>query len=204
MIIQIRGTSGSGKTHLVKRLMEKYASCEPFYHEEDYEETLLGRDLKPKAKPHGYIGVHPRFGTDSLLIEGRYDIATGGADGLTSRFGWKYPFELARKGHEEGRDVIFEGLILSHERQNTADMVRKYDLPFLAIFLTTPLEVCLASVNSRRRLRNPAAEDVNPKNTEAKYRDNLKSKTYIESQGVKTALLSREEAFERVCQELKL
>jgi hypothetical protein len=77
------------------------------------------------------------------------------------------------------------------------------------IALNTPLELCLESVNHRRR--NAAMVkgrdykgDVNPKNTTSKFTGVKSSMKRIEAAGVPCSWESRDSAFERIKQEFKL
>lgn len=151
-IVQIRGTSGSGKSYIAYRIIDQLGPAP--------EKIQFG----PRNKVGGYI-----WPTRSLAIIGRYETACGGCDA----FSWKGAADdieaLINSLTLTGRSVLLEGLIVS-----TWGTARLQRLPSLHIIhLTTPLEDCLAAVNARRAERAMAkglpVTSVDPKNTISKY-----------------------------------
>lgn len=158
MIIQIRGTSGSGKSTIVREVMSKTVKY-PLY-VPDRKQPLLYRCGSP-ANP-----------SVNFSVIGHYETKCGGCDTISIP-GESYGIIFGRVRSEalEGSNVLFEGLLISGDINHTA---RLKDLGLTIIELTVPLEECLASVNERRRARMEAAgkpfEPVNPHNTSAKYK----------------------------------
>lgn len=211
MIINIRGTSGSGKTTLTRKVMELYRS----------KSAVRVPDRK---RPIGYIYQHPAGGRP-LGVIGHYETACGGCDTITDQ---DHIYELVRKTHAAGMDVLYEGLLISAE-VNRAVKLHQDGLPLLTVALNTPLEVCLASINERRdadfqrRLAKIEAEnaeraakgrkllelpepkgDVNPKNTASKFSGVKTSMKRLEEAGVRAVWASRDEGLEIIRKELGL
>jgi len=155
MIISIRGTSGAGKSTIVRAIMEAYPGT--------FNRIMVEKRKRPIAllavnpnKNLGKLGQLPR----SLFIVGHYDIPCGGADTIS---GNEIIYGMVRDAAKAGHDVIFEGRIIGVDVRRTAELATKY--PVTIFHIDIPLEECLASINERRRRKNPDATDVNPKNT---------------------------------------
>lgn len=181
MIINLRGTSGSGKSTIVRKVMERYASKSRV--------TEEGR-----RQPIGYICAR---GARPLAIIGHYETACGGCDTVPKM---EKIYELVRKAHSNGMDVIFEGLLISADVNRTAAL-HEEGLPLTVIALDTPLDVCIDSVNERRHARNPDLPPVKTKNTESKYKGVKKSMERLRAAGV-TAIEADRDAALAKCLEL--
>lgn len=146
--INIRGTSGSGKSHLVKEVMKLYDKKIPQY-------------TKGRRQPIGYI--LERKDGDPLYVVGHYEELCGGCDtiiGLDAIYD-----EIEAAIYDYKMDVIFEGLIVC------SDVVRCISLNdvtrLLVIELDTPLDECISNIQDRRYIRGDT-RPVNPKHTIAK------------------------------------
>lgn len=183
MIIQIRGTSGSGKTTIVKNIMKLY---------EPKPVMRIGR-----KRPIAYRCKHPR-GERELAIIGHYETKCGGCDTISTP-GQSYPiiFDLIRRNAQEERNVLFEGLLISGDAKWSSQL---NDMDFRIIELTTSLEDCLDSINERRKIRlKEKYTPVNPENTQAKHSliQRCNNKLNLEFK-IPVERLTREEAFSRV------
>ncbi len=67
------------------------------------------------------------------------------------------------------KNVLFEGLLFSGNIGRTREMLEDFGPNFTTLAIDLPLAECLAAVNARRRAKDPAAPDVDPKNTESKW-----------------------------------
>jgi thymidylate kinase len=127
MLINVRGTSGAGKTTVVRAVM---ASCphEPIY-------AALGPRL-----PEAYA----LCGRQAFVI-GPYLSPCGGCDRVL-------PFalvpQLIEKYAAQG-DVLFEGMLLSTCYGVIGRLTETRDS--VVLFLDTPLDVCIARVEARRK-----------------------------------------------------
>jgi cytidylate kinase len=136
MIIQIRGTSGSGKTTVMREVMKQF--------------QWNPRIVKGRKKPLWYQAKQM-----DLAILGHYEeSACGGCDTVGSA---RQVYELIQTLN---MDVILcEGLLLSEDVKWARQM-----MDLRVIFLTTPLETCLERVAKRRETAGND-KPLNPANT---------------------------------------
>lgn len=127
MIIQIRGTSGSGKTHAMREVMSKYTGWLA-YHRSGRRRPLYYR-------------------RENVYVLGGYESVCGGCDTLN---GVKEVYELIQSFYTTDKIVLCEGLLLSEDVKWTTQL-RIEDLKVL--FLTTPLDICLSRIEQRRKLK---------------------------------------------------
>ena len=197
MILNIRGTSGSGKSYLVRRVLRCYTA---------------GREIIRQAgrtQPLAYVYRHTNG--SSLAVIGHYEQECGGCDTITDV---RIVFGMVMQYHSLGHNVLFEGLIVSSLVNQIVD-IWDSTKALLVISLNTPLEDCLDSVNRRREFKAPArtnlfgvrvrqTEDVNPKNTTAKVKIVERAMERFSEAGVPCVWLSREQAYNRCKKELGL
>jgi len=146
MIYNIRGTSGSGKTFLVRKLVQHYNG------EEIHDEA---------GKIFGY-----RL-PQNLYVLGRYDdaIKGGGVDNITGALHKRFLAhggsgnsmdaveQQVRKWAQMGCHVLFEGIIVTSVWGRWVQLAADEQVHFL--FLDTPLEVCYQRVLERSGGRSP-------------------------------------------------
>lgn len=208
MIINIRGTSGSGKSTLVRKIMAMY-------------ERRFPVRIPDRKQPIGYILTRQEGRTLGVL--GHYETSCGGCDTIMSQ---DEIYERVRATHHAGMDVLFEGLLVSAE-VNRLVALHAEGLPVRVVALSTPLDVCLASVNKRRqdayeqRLERIQAEnsvkaehghklleipepkgEVNPRNTESKHKGVIGCMRRFEAAGVSCTWATRDEALDMIKREL--
>ena len=153
MIINIRGTHGSGKSWIVKQLLNRYEA--------------IPESTDAKGKPLGYV---MQTYAGSLYVVGPYENACGGCDTIQPYADiWPRVVAYATKGH-----VVFEGALVSSSYGNIGRFSETYGNDFVFVFLDTPLQVCLDRIQERRRQRGDD-RPVDPRNTEVKYLGVLKS-----------------------------
>ena len=136
MIIQIRGTSGSGKTWAMKRVMELLGPRSAVY--------VAGRKqpLYYQFPEDAHIPT-----TWAVYVLGHYEIACGGCDTLGSA---RETFDVWAKLRSEVSlpHTLMEGLLLSEDSKWTLEMNKVDEVR--VIYLTTPVEQCLERIRSRR------------------------------------------------------
>lgn len=122
MVIQIRGTSGSGKTTVMRDVMAQYT-----------------------WKPHYCSGrKNPLYYTnDHIILLGHYENICGGCDTIGSA---REVFELLQSVATGKELVLCEGLLLSEDVKWSSQID---DLK--ALFLTTSIQECLDRIGNRRR-----------------------------------------------------
>lgn len=161
MIIQIRGTSGSGKTWVMRQVMEK---LEPF-------DSQFGEGRK---KPLYYSNPQ------DVCVLGHYEATCGGCDNIGSA---PDVYDLIQKleggtfyGNE--RKILCEGLLLSEDTKWSSQ------LQYLKIvYLTTPLTQCLSQIESRRKAAGNE-KVLNPENTSNRFKVVERSRLKLSEMGV--------------------
>lgn len=184
MIITVRGTSGSGKSTVVKKLIELYQQPgTPGY-------------IDSRRKPHHVDYQHPQGGRP-LRVMGHYECATGGGDTLTT-FGLDYIFKYVEWASEHDEvDVLIEGLVVSSDTVRTFGIHKRGNTPIHVIHLIEPMEKCVESVGERRRAGGNM-QPLNPDATEVKWRFIKKSVTRFDAAGVPNYVLNREETYDKL------
>lgn len=126
MIIQVRGTSGSGKSTVVRRVMDA-GKWEPVH-------------VPGRKRPLYYRSVTP--GRPSVAVLGHYESPCGGCDTIGSaRAVWELVCDIRPKF----RAVVCEGLLLSEDVKWALQTPDLY-----VLFLVTPLTECLGRIRARR------------------------------------------------------
>ena len=171
MIVQLRGTSGSGKSTVVRNIMA-------------LKKDWIRVKVEGRKQPIGYLSV----AEPALAVMGHYETACGGCDTIPSM---DRIYDLIREAADKGFNVLYEGLLISAEVNRAVELGKTHD--FLVLGIELPLELCLASINERRRAKKPDAPDVNPKNTEAKWKQTQRSMVRLAESGVECRWGSREE-----------
>ena len=174
MIINIRGTNGSGKTTIVKKFL-KFPNNELF--------GALG-----VKRPEAYkvsIGKSAR----PLFVIGSYQSATGGMDALP--LSADEQVGLLIKYHRQGH-ILFEGVVMSTYYGAVGDWLAAHRKEALVVFLNTPLKVCLASIATR------SGDAARTKNVESKIKSIESAHRRMIEAGIPTITVSRDEAFEKI------
>jgi hypothetical protein len=161
MIINLRGTHGSGKSTIVRQLI-KHLGATP-------------ESLDSKGRPNNYVG-HLKNNV-LLYIIGSYETACGGCDAIQPYAEiWPRVEKFAGLGH-----VVFEGALVSSSYGNVGRASEIYGDQFIFAFLNTPLETCITRIKQRREKRGDF-RPLNPKNTEYKYQCIQKSINKIQNE----------------------
>ena len=144
LLVSLRGTHGSGKSHLVRQLLERY----------DAQPT----DVDKKGRPNNYVMTLSNG--DKLFVVGSYVNACGGCDGIQPySLIWPRVAKFAELGH-----VLFEGALVSSSYGNIGRSMESYGDRAVFAFLDTPLQVCLDRIQ-QRRLAKGNIKPLDPKNT---------------------------------------
>jgi hypothetical protein len=134
VIFNLRGSNGSGKSWAIRRWFG-YAP-----------RPLLGRAL-PEAYQLTVPGVKR-----PVFVLGPYDRPCGGCDNFIP---YALNLDMLRKYAPRGH-VLFEGLLISHSYGTVGALLETFtaaDEQSVVIFLTTPVERCIANVKQRRLAR---------------------------------------------------
>jgi hypothetical protein len=171
-VIGVRGTNGSGKTYVVRKVME-----------------LTDAYFQRKVKLNNGVLINVY---DNYVVLGSYDRACGGCDTIkTPSLVWESILECA-----EHRNVLFEGVIVGNVYQPTIDLVEKLseiDATYIPICLDTSLEQAIANVNHRRSLdgKDPIEKIVN---IETNYKKHISSAKKLKEGGYNPHWVSTEDA----------
>lgn len=170
MIINLRGTNGSGKSTIVRQVMAHF-------------------EMKPvfKETRRQPIGYH----SDKLWVVGHYETECGGCDTISSLDDVYGEVSLAAL---KGYNVLYEGIMASGEYRRCVAL-KKSGQDVLAIGLKVPIDVCIEAIKERRARR----EMTKPLDTARTIRRNREVNSMMEHLkicGVKTQWMTREEALD--------
>jgi hypothetical protein len=145
LVINPRGTSGAGKTWLVREVMAAYRQT-------GLEPTPIMRQGRSRAI--GWRLRHP-LGGRTLCVVGDYRGVKGGTDTIPlTDGGLDEAFRLAHSEAAAGWDVLLEGYQLSFEHDQTvalAEAQRSRGSALHVLCLEVPLSRCVQNVVRRRR-----------------------------------------------------
>ena len=171
-IINVRGTSGSGKTTAIRELMAQYVP--------GGTQTLYGESV---TKPEGYRLVSMDESLAPLYVVGSYENVCGGCDQIKTQ---DEICDRVRRYSLLG-DVVLEGLLMSHVYGRWAALADELQTSFIFAFLDTPEELCVQRVKDRRAARAEAKgvvlEPLNETNTRQKWKDNRRTYEKFRSSG---------------------
>lgn len=181
MIVNIRGTNGSGKSTVVKTFLQRYPYAEIY--------GVLG-----PRRPEAYkVRLPGRW----LYVIGPYHSNVGGVDNLKDVAGCSEKLvELLERYRRQGH-VIFEGVVLSTFYGAVGDWLRGHKNESVVVFLDTAIETCLASLAARK------SGHRGTKNVESKVNAITRVRERMAADGIRTELLRREDAFEKILGWLK-
>lgn len=208
VVVNLRGTGGSGKSTVVRRVMGRYLSRMPL--------TEPGR-----RQPVGYVLEAPD--AVPLYVVGHYETACGGCDTIkTVDRVYEMVSAVLRDG---GHDVLYEGIMVQDDVRRAVELdqrlKREYGCngdqcavcqddqegchkPGLhVILLSTPIEECLAAIRARR-LERGDERPLSEKNTRERARRQEGVRGRLRDAGVSVERLDRSAAYLRVCALLRL
>jgi hypothetical protein len=180
MILNFRGTSGAGKSFLVRELMALFGPIEPIH-------------IPARRQPIGYDCG------GKLYVLGHYETACGGCDTISVPGAMDYVYKEIRDWHAKGRHILYEGVIVQDDTKR-AIQLHKDGRPLTVVFLTTPLADCLAGIQARRDARGDS-RPLDPTNTRNRIPRLKKHAQNLKAAGVPVLELSRADALAK-CREL--
>lgn len=130
MILDIRGTNGSGKSYIVHHILKKF-ECVPIIDKCDGSNKVI----------IGYWCENLQ-----LAIVGRYTTECGGCDTIKTAQGIE---DRLRDFAERYPNVLLEGLMVSHTFGRYNKIARDIG-NYYFLFLTTSLSKCIARIKGRR------------------------------------------------------
>lgn len=189
--INIRGTGGSGKSTVVKRIMERYPTH---------------RDVNMEGRKQPLFTQHfksdPALGTvDALTVPGHYNTACGGCDTIKTP---DQVYDIVNRAVRNGNNVLYEGIMVMDDvtravalDKSLKDASGEGSGQLYVIWLNTPIETCLAAIRDRRAARGDE-RPFSEKNTRQRYDRCLGGLRRLDQAGVRVERLDREAAFLRV------
>jgi hypothetical protein len=161
-VVQLRGTSGSGKTTAMRALIEQLENFRPI--------EMNDRMTKNTAY-HGILddcGLRPV----SVFVLGDYDPkrSAGGCDTIPTV---QQVIDLVEKyGSRKNSLVVLEGLLLAHSWGALGEYVHaRWGERYVNVFLDTTVEKCIARVTKRRASRGVDTEGDRAAKIEKNIRD---------------------------------
>lgn len=217
-VVNLRGTGGSGKSTVVRRVMERYRGSSA----EVVPERAEGR-----KQPTGYRVDYASGG--ALYVPGHYETACGGCDTIKTV---DEVYALVSRAVSAGWDVLYEGIMVQDDVRRAVELDKRLrrcatcggsgfagagtgygdvcsncvngEVPGLhVILLSTPVEECLAAIRARRAVAGNE-KPLSEKNTRerAKRQEGIRGR--LRDAGVSVERLDREAAYLRVCALLRL
>lgn len=193
MIVNIRGTSGSGKSTVARKVMERYDTVEPHH-------------IDGRKQPYYYI-CRTGGGSLELAVVGHYETACGGSDTITKM---DDIFALIRELATQGYNVLFEGLLLSAEFNRMAALYDEWGEVEVIGLTEIPLQECYDAIIDRRKAkadkagRNPKPAGPNMmKNLESKYKGTKSTCDRLAKHGVPVHRLDRADALAKALELLE-
>ena len=171
MLINLRGTNGSGKTTVIKSMLTSFP-----------QRALFGA-LGPKY-PEAYELSLPG---KSLFVIGPYHSRTGGIDALSGR-GFDLIVNLLGKYSTKGH-VLFEGVVISTSFGAVGEwLLAAHKKDSIVAFLDTPLEVCLSSITKR------TGDTGRSKHVQEKFKSITRVKQTMVERGLRVETVTRDNA----------
>ena len=192
MIIKVAGTSGSGKSTIVRNIINEYLVegwLRDWYQVKWYDEG--------RKKPVGYELQHPLDADRRLFVPGHYESPCGGCDTIPN---YAKLLSLIDTHHdEEGPifcDVVFEGLLISADVKRTLSIHEDISKSLYVVAIEIDINECIENINNRRRARmGEKYTPINPTNTIIKQKNVEKSLERLSEAGVDCRWLPRDEVF---------
>lgn len=189
MLISIAGTSGSGKSHLMRSFLDwakKHGTVK--------EKFIEGREA-----PIGYLVTSLPSKSRPLYIVGSYRTPTGGCDTIHDVSGL---FQIVKEKYEEGCHVLYEGLFVMNMTRGP-QLAAEVGRELCILQLTTPLATCMASINSRRAERGKGALE-NKENTVGNYKRAENYCAKMRDAGARVFKITRNEGLPKILELLGL
>lgn len=188
MIINIRGTSGSGKSTIVRSVMSHF-------------ETKRAYKMEGRKQPIGYVLESPE--KTKLAVIGHYETACGGCDTIS---GMDKIFDLVRASAAQGYNVLFEGLLISSDTKRTIALRDEGNDLIVFSLGNVPIDECVAGINARR-LERMGPEKFTPvaeKNTRAKYGNTASAMKKLTANLIDARTVGRDDGLDQILEALDI
>jgi predicted ABC-type ATPase len=164
LIVNVRGTHGSGKTTLVRRVMSQYKRCKPIF-------------IDGRRQPIGYVC------DKKLFVAGHYEgEASGGCDTIPKV---DLMYGMIQKYAKRGLHVLFEGILAQHSVPRILDL-KERGFRVHIVLLDIPVEKAVKSVKKRRAVRGDVRK-FDPTNTIRESRVVQNSSRTLKANGIRVS-----------------
>lgn len=154
MIINVAGTSGAGKSHLMRNILAALGGS--------MHGPVL---LEERDRIIGYLFHATKPQQRDVFVIGAYNAPTGGCDTIKEI---SKVFDLILQHHNSGHHVLYEGLFVMNMTRGP-QLAQEVGKDLCILKLTTPLSACIASINKRRAERGEGPLEDRT-NTKGNYR----------------------------------
>ena len=186
-IITIAGTSGSGKSYVVRKFLDWARE-----NGRVTEEFIEGR-TSPLAYTVSLKGKAP------VYVLGSYEVPTGGCDTIHDI---ESIFASVKKNYRNCH-VIYEGLFVMNMTRGPKLVLEVGKTRLCVLQLTTPLATCLASIDSRRAEKGKDKLETKT-NTVDNYRRATNYCSKMRDAGARVFKVSRDEALPKMLELLEV
>lgn len=191
MIINVRGTSGAGKSTIVRAVLESFKMKTNMY-------------VDGKKRPRGYI-CHTPDNQRDLFILGHYEILCGGGDTISDM---NEQFDFIRRADESGQNVLCEGLFMSGESKQFMEM-HDDNMELLILGIKRSFTSCYRDANARkRRLAKMRGQkykgDYKESGVKGKHKGTQSAMRKMKEHGIQCEWHYRDACLNRIKEELEL
>lgn len=152
---------------------------------------------KDEDKTAGYVLKLPGV-KGEVYVLGPYDVPTGGCDTSHSAI---EVFDILPILEPQFHHLLYEGLFVMNMTRGPA-LAEQYGRDLCILQLTTPLAICISSINSRRAERGAGAL-TKTKNTQDNYKRATNFCAKMRDAGARVVRVEREEGLETLLKILK-
>lgn len=204
MIVNIRGTHGSGKSTLVREVMKRFDTAARERLGDSPAISTLVLSKEGRKRPIGYKVANP-FGA-VIHVVGHYETACGGCDSISVV---DEAYEEVLKAHKKGCHVLFEGILAQHSTPNLlklhkalfsdaeefidANEMPHFDVPLRVIVLDVDPQTCVASVQARRDAKGDT-RPLKPDNILKEHKSTLNAMRRLREHQIPVLHLDRDKA----------
>jgi thymidylate kinase len=173
-VIQVRGTNGTGKSTVVKEVINRIGQWQHNYTE--------GRKRPLYSCHQGW-----------LYVLGHYEVSCGGCDTLGSARQAYEVMEQIRRLDERDKVIIAEGILLAEDTKWTLEMAKWAEVRIA--YLTTPIDECMERIRKRREGSTRAStKPLNPNKTPDRARLIERMRLKLIAAGIQCRRVSQEQA----------
>lgn len=180
--VNIRGTNGSGKSTIVRHIMDAHRAAGG---------AVVHYGRASGRRPLGYLLCGAPLVTD-IFIPGHYETACGGCDTIKTV---NEVYDLVNAHMAEGHNVLYEGIMVQDDVRRAAHLARQQQLHVVA--LDVPIDDCLAAIRTRREARGDV-RPLNEDNTRNRARTLVRTMERLHAAGVNTLSTDRDGALRTV------